>query len=94
MYKYYKSLIPKSFDNMFKPLSEPNRTKNFRAEKVLHKNLEMFPSVFLIKFWNDLSLKIKNSPSIHSFKESVKSTKIMEYKNFRCENVNCYSCRQ
>ena len=45
MYKFFKSKLPDSFNDLFKPLSEPNRTYNFRLERPRHKYLEKFPKV-------------------------------------------------
>ena len=39
---YFNDNLPSSFQNMFKSLAEPNRTKSYKLERVLNKNLESF----------------------------------------------------
>ena len=92
MYTYFKSKLPESFNELFKPLSEPNRTYNFRLERPRHKYLEKFPKVTLPLIWNSLSLEIKNSQSLTAFKNLFKSEKLLNYKNFTCQKDACYSC--
>ena len=92
MYMHNRSQLPESFYGMFTPLSVPNRTNNYRLERVKYKALESFPKVYCIKAWNSLSLDIKNSESLNSFKNKKKHNILQSYKSFNCTNPNCYSC--
>ena len=52
-YKIFNIIyFPSSFQNVFKSLAEPNRTKLYKLERGLNKNLESFPSAMLPKLWN------------------------------------------
>ena len=54
MHGYFNNNLPSSFQNMFKPLAEPNRTKSYKLERVLNKNLESFPYAMFPKLWNEI----------------------------------------
>lgn len=71
MHKYVNQNLPSSFNGMFQPLSEPNRTKKFVTARPRSKFLEQFPSVHLPKIWNDLSLDLKNTTKLISFKNKL-----------------------
>ena len=92
MHKYINNKLPDSFSNMFKPLSEPNRTNNFLLEKTKHKYLDWFPKVVLPKVWNVLNLELKSAKSANSIKRKFKTDKFYDYKSFRCLKTTCYSC--
>ena len=49
MHGYLNDSLPSSFQNMFKSLAEPNRTKSYKLERVLDKNLESFSSAMFPK---------------------------------------------
>ena len=92
MHKYINNNLPESFSNMFKPLSEPNSSKNFLLEKTKHKYLDWFPKVVLPKVWNSFKLELKTAKSAISIKRQFKTDKFYEYNSFRCLNTDCYSC--
>ena len=50
MHKYFNLQLPGSFNNMFSPFAELNRTENFILEKPRNKRLEIFPKAYLTKF--------------------------------------------
>ena len=60
-HKYFYSQLQVSFNNMFTPFAEPNRTKDFTLEKPRNKRLEPFPKAFLPKSRNALSLDHKST---------------------------------
>ena len=57
MHGYFNDSLQSSFQNMFKSLAELNRTKSYKLERVLNKNLESFPSAKFPKLWNKIDLK-------------------------------------
>ena len=77
---------------MFKPLSGANRTNSLTSEKIKKKCYESFPKVFLIKLWNHISLDIKLKKSVNSFKRAMLCQIFSSYKQFNCDNSQCYSC--
>ena len=77
---------------MFIPLSNPNRTHNFKLEKTFCKYLDSFPKVTLPKTWNNFRLDLKSSKSVNSFKRNFQSDASFEYSTFNCQNSTCYSC--
>ena len=58
MHWYFNDNLPSSFQNMFKSLAEPNRTKSYKLERVLNKNLESFPSAMFPKLWNAIKIDL------------------------------------
>lgn len=92
MFKYMNKKLPSSFNEMFLPLTEPNRTKSYQLELVNKKYLENFPKVLLPKIWNLIPLNIKSMNTLTNFKYILKTNLLSEYKNFRCVTINCYAC--
>jgi len=75
---------------MFKSLAEPNRTKLYKLERVLNKNLDSFPSAMFPKLWNEIDLKETKSAKI--FKQRVIIIYLENYERFKCEKPSCISC--
>ena len=92
LHKYINNILPVSFKDMFTPLSNPNRTHNFKLEKTFCKYLDSFPKVTLPKTWNNFRLDLKSSKSVNSFKRNFQSDALFEYSTFNCQNSTCYSC--
>ena len=68
MYKQYYSLHgTSSFDNIFTKLLS-SRSKQFSVKLLRNKDLEKFPSCYLVKIWNELDIEIKNRQTTKSFK--------------------------
>ena len=57
MHGYFNDNLPSSFQSM--SLAEPNRTKSYKLEPVLNKNLESFPSAIFSKLWNAIEMTLK-----------------------------------
>jgi hypothetical protein len=93
MHKYHYGKLPASFDNKFTPLMNLNRTQSYKLNVAANKNLEGFPSYFLPKIWNSISLELKNISSLKSFNKNIKSMKLAVYDSFTCSRQNCYSCK-
>ena len=93
MHKYHYGKLPASFDNKFTPLMNLNRTESYKLNVAANKNLEGFPSYFLPKIWNSISLELKNISSLKSFNKNIKSMKLAVYDSFTCSRQNCYSCK-
>ena len=60
--------FPSSFNEMFLPLTEPNRTKSYQLELVNKKYLENFPRVLIPKIRNLMPLNIKSMNTLTNFK--------------------------
>ena len=88
MYKFMNSKLPVSFNGMYIPLTEPNRTKSVKSEFIRNKQLHSFPKVFLSKTWNNLPIHFKKSTSTNNLKHNM----FLEYREFHCNRLNCYSC--
>ena len=52
---------------MFKSVAEPNKTKSYKLERVLNKNLESFPSTMFPKLWNEIEIDLKETKSAKIF---------------------------
>ena len=92
MYKYIKEKLPSSFNGMFAPFVEPNKTQSSKLELIRNKYLKPFPKLFLTRIWNCVPMNIKCSLSVLSFKTNMKIYLASKYKEFKCKNRNCYSC--
>ena len=92
MYKYHYSTLPPSFDNMYTPLRNPNRTKNYKLAKSKKGGLDSYPNVKFPKIWNALEYESKNMTSVRRLKRHFICKSIREYTNFKCLNKNCISC--
>ena len=92
MYGYFNDNLPSSFQNMFKSLTEPNRTKSYKLERILNKNLESFPSTMFPKFWNEMEFDLKETKSANVLKQRVINTYLKNYERFKCEKPSCISC--
>ena len=87
LHKYMNNILPVSFNDIFTPLSNPNRTHNFKFEKyIFFKYLDSFPKVTLTKTWNNLRLDLKSSKSVYSYKRNFQSDALFEYSTFSCQN--------
>ena len=67
---------------MFKSLAEPNRTKSYKLERVLIKNLESFPSAIFPKLWNEIEIDLKETKSAKIFKQRVINNYLENYERF------------
>ena len=92
MHGYFNNNLPSSFQNMFKSLTEPNRTKSYKLERVLNKNLESFPSAMFPKLWNAIEIDLKETKSAKTFKQRVINIYLENYEKFKCEKPSCISC--
>ena len=92
MHGYFNDNLPSSFQNMFKSLAEPNRTKSYKLERVLNKNLESFPSAMFPKLWNEIEIDLKETKSSKIFKQRVINIYLENYERFKCEKTSCKLC--
>jgi len=83
--------LPFSFQNMFKSLAEPNRTKSYKLERVLNKNLESFPSAMFSKLWIEIEIDLKETKSRQIFKQRAINIYLENYERFKCENPSFIS---
>ena len=92
MHGYFNDNLPSSFQNMFKSLAESNRTKSYKLEWVLNKNLESFPSAMFPKLWNEIEFDLKETKSAKIFKQRVINIYLEIYESFLCEKHRCVLC--
>ena len=93
MYKYHNSILPSSFDGMFIPLSNQNRTLSYKQPLIVIKRLLRFPTYFLPKFWNSLPHISKVKSSHRGFLKDIKDNALENYSEFKCIRQKCISCR-
>ena len=67
MHGYFNDNLPSSFQNMFKSLTKPNRTKSYKLERILNKNLESFPSAMFPKLWNVIEIDLKETTNLQKY---------------------------
>ena len=77
MHGYFNDNLSSSFQNMFKSLAEPNRTKSYKLERVLNKSLESFPVAMFPKLWNEIEIDLKETKSAKIFKQRAQSIFIL-----------------
>ena len=92
MHGYLNENLPFSFQNMFKSLAEPNRTKSYELERVLNNNLESFPSAMFPKMWNEIEIELKETKSAKIFKLRVINIYLENCERFKCEKPICILC--
>ena len=92
MYKFTYDRVPYSFKNFFERLQNHERNLNFRIYLLHSINLKSFPSYTLPCFWNSLSLVLKRSESLKSFKTQLKDY-FHSFYSTRCTKHNCFSCK-
>ena len=86
------SKLPLSFESMFTFLTEPNRTKSFKVEKVKNTTLESFPTVVFPKILNSTQFEYMELKSKISFKKSLAKMTFEKFNLFTCRSLQCYSC--
>ena len=63
MHEYFNDNLLSSFQIMFKSLADLNRTKSYKLERVLNKNLESFTSAMFPKLCNEIEIGLKETKS-------------------------------
>lgn len=94
MYKYHHNTLPESFQGMFIPFNNPNRTQSYKIPKSKTEHLAKYPSPSLPRVWNSLSLDIKSSTSVNVMKNKLITSLIGKYSSHvRCNRPACPDCR-
>ena len=93
MHQYAYARLPVSILNTFTPLSVNNRTGNYLLQKYKSTFFDKFPSVSLLKIWNQQKKDIKNCLSYSSVKYKVQDDIFNKYENnVKCKYLNCPDC--
>ena len=93
MYKYGHGLQPHTFNEMFIPCNNNDRTGDYKLKLYKSNFFERFPSVFLPKIWNLNSHNIKHAMSLSSLKCQINSYYIDHYNEFeKCSFPLCPDC--
>ena len=92
MHGYFNYNLPSSFQNMLKSRAERNRTKSYKLEQVINKNLEIFPSALFPKLWNAIEIDLKKTKSAKIFKQRIINIYLENYERFKCKKSSCISC--
>ena len=88
MYKYTKSLLPSSFNNIFKKLRNIERSLNYQIDIQNTGSLEFLPSYALLKIWNKLPLDLIRSASLGIFNKSL-SNMLSDANISKCNKPSC-----
>ena len=91
MYKYTYDLLPTSFNGAFQKLHTHERNLNYITIVEKSSFVRSIPTSYMPKYWNSLSLEIKRSSSINTFKTALRLNLQSKY-NVTCSKQNCYSC--
>ena len=87
-------MLPESFNNMFTPLNDPNRTLGYRIPRSRTTFLGQFPLPSLPRIWNAQPLDTKSSRSVNVFRSRLLSSIVDEYPTeVRCNRAACRECR-
>ena len=91
-YKLSRGLLPGGLSAYFGKLDHGHATRGARSNIfVSHSDPRSIRSI-APKYWNPLSLKIKQYPSIMSFKDASKLDLLSPYWAFVCSDRGCRSC--
>ena len=72
MYRYHNNCLPVSFNGMFTPFTEPNRTLSYKIPRSVNSFVEQLPPSFLPRIWNSFDKKLKIEKSLPTFKRAIK----------------------
>ena len=93
MHKYAYARHTNSILDTFTPLSVNNRTGNYLLQKYKCNFFDRFPSVALLKIWNEQKNEIKNCLSFSSVKLKVKQKLLENYEDVvKCKYSGCPDC--
>ena len=93
MHKYAYARLPVSILDTFTPLGTNNRTGNYLLQKYKSSFFDKFPSVSLLKIWNQQKTDIKNCLSENSVKTKTKQNIFNNYdKHVKCNYSECPDC--
>ena len=91
-YKMSRGILPVGVAAILKKTDHGHATRGARSNLfVSHSNPRSIKSI-APKCWNRLSPKLKESPSIASFKEGSKLALLAPYGSFVCSVSGCRSC--
>ena len=94
MYKYKGNMLPESFNNMFTPFNDPNRTLGYKIPRSMTTSLRQFPLPSFPRIWNAEPLDIKSADSLKVFRSGLLSLILEEYPaEVRCNRAACRECR-
>ena len=93
MYKLGHGMQPQTFNNMFTPSNNQDRTGNYKTVISQSNFLDTFPTSFLPKIWNENSQNVKHAMSLSSLKSQIKTYFIDHYvANEKCNFILCPDC--
>ena len=93
MYKFGNGEQPSTFNNMFVPCNNNDRTGDYKLQLCKGQFFDKFPSVFLPKIWNDNSHNIKHAMTVQSLKSQIKTYYIDHYNKYeKCSFPLCPDC--
>jgi hypothetical protein len=91
-------LIPRSIFELFPVLTTTKDTRSSKDQNFIipyckSEQLIRFPQVQIAKIWNGLSPPDLKGVCRTMLVTNMKLQKLRDYETFRCNKVNCYSCR-
>ena len=91
-YKLSKGMLPGLMASMISKADHNYSTRGARSNFfVSHSDTRSIKSI-APRYWNSLSLPLKESVSIATFKEKSKLDLLTPYHDFKCHIRNCRSC--
>ena len=91
-YKIHRGIAPGGMAALFKKIDHGHGTRGARSNLfVSHSDSRSIKSI-APRYWNSLPLRLKQSPSIASFKERSKLDLLAPYGSCVCSVHGCWSC--
>ena len=91
-YQLWKGLLPSEMASYVRKINHDHSTRgaisNFYVGKSCPRSIRRIAPCY----WNPLSMELKLSPSVASFKERSKRDLLGQYACFSCSAQNCYPC--
>ena len=91
-YQLWKGLLPSEMASYVKKIDHGHSTRGAKSNFYVGKSCPRSIKGIAPSYWNPLSMELKLSPSVASFKERSKRDLLAPYASFSCSVAGCYSC--
>ena len=91
-YQLWKGLLPSEMASFVKEIDHGHSTRGAKSNFYVGNSCLKSIRSIAPSYWNPLSMEMKLSPSVASFKERSKRDLLGPYASFSCRVRDCYPC--